>query len=461
MVKYISKQANGLTPNIMDKKQKRFQYDPYKVIGIPLLAFFFLFSVLFMKVIADIRIKELKIEFQNANEKSKISQSLSLISRYLLIKERQKFKKETLKQYLKEGSSMVLMSDAFSVKSLHINNFQFLEGLGLVFINMINWFLGEEPVHNLAEDQGYKLMEIAYFYERKRIYSKAIVVYNASVKYFKNNLPKRAFNLLHRGFCHSLNGGVEMALMDYDSVYKIDGDGDLGTVAVFLAGFLRQLQGKQIKVDKMNDTVDKGIAYYWFMAYRKSIKILSKMEKNETSQRLYFFRGRSYEELGSIKKAIIDYKKVLGLNQKSEYARKANRRLFLLSTIYARDKKLKKQSKAFAKKIKDEKFIIQSEKMQRAIDYNKIEKIKADKTTIKTIEFIREQSDSNFTVPELTKYVERIHKKLKSEKFSDSKKDDIKENRKKQERIRARIKKVSLTKKMTKKEKKKIFRNLE
>ena len=151
----------------------------------------------------------------------------------------------------------------------------------------------------------------------------------------------------------------------------------------------------------------------------------------------------------------------MGLDQKSEYARKANRRLFLLSTIYARDKKLKKQSKAFAKKIKDEKFIIQSEKMQRAIDYNKIEKIKADKTTIKTIEFIREQSDSNFTVPELTKYVERIHKKLKSEKFSDSKKDDIKENRKKQERIRARIKKVSLTKKMTKKEKKKIFRNLE
>ena len=70
--------------NIAPKKG----FSVYTVIFLPLVIIFFIASVLMMKVISDVRSKEMKYSLHNLDSGSGSGRSIGLIARYRMIKKK-------------------------------------------------------------------------------------------------------------------------------------------------------------------------------------------------------------------------------------------------------------------------------------------------------------------------------------------------------------------------------------
>jgi hypothetical protein len=71
---------------------------------------------------------------------------------------------------------------------------------------------------------------------------------------------------------------------------------------------------------------------------------------------LYLF-GRAQEEVGLDSEAVVTYRSVLQESPESQFARKANRRLYLLGKLYVNDKDLEKEALKKIEQYQDLKFI--------------------------------------------------------------------------------------------------------
>lgn len=182
-----------------------------------------------------------------------------------------------------------------------------------------------------------------------------------------------------------------MALEYYGKVSEELPHSEMGLTADVLASFLRDVQNRLENVDKMKVSVKKGESYYRLMAYNLAITTLDKAEKKNKSQRLYFYRGRSNEEIGRTKAAIKDYRKTISINPRTQFAKNANRRLYLLGAFYEGDTALQKESKKNAVKLGDKKFIEKSEKLAKVTDSQRVAKLSDDEATKTTVAFIEEE----------------------------------------------------------------------
>lgn len=157
------------------------KFDIYKVLGIPLTIILLVISVLLMSAIGDVREKELKISLQNV-EQGTAGKSMGLIARYKMIRKRYSAAKEKASDYLAEGELMAVLSSEFSsAKPLQFN---FFEKPALVIVNIVGALVGAAPVTNLSENRGHKILETAYFYERKRQFNKAVQIYSVAEEFF-------------------------------------------------------------------------------------------------------------------------------------------------------------------------------------------------------------------------------------------------------------------------------------
>ena len=365
-----------------------YSFDFYKFILLPGTILFLVISGFMMLVIFEVRIKELKHTLQKVNQQDSGS-ALRLISRYELIKKRYVSSAESAKDYLKEGELLAAQSGEFNGAKLSIDSLSFLEKPAIVVVNVFASITGTPKVRDLAEDRGYKLLGIAYFYERKREFSNAINIYNTALKHYEGDIENLAYIYLHMGFCRSFISKLDEALANYEKVSKMN-DGVMGTVADVLAGLLRNVNKGLVRVERMRKSVQKGASYYKLMAYNQAIDTLNDLEKSKKTQKLYFYRGRSYEELGNSKSATVDYRRVIKIDSRSDYAKNANRRIYLLGAFYADNKKLKEESKKNAITLKDTAFIKKVENFEKAVDKKNISHLKKDEAIKKTLEFVKE-----------------------------------------------------------------------
>ena len=397
-----------------------YSFDFYKFILLPGTILFLVISGFMMLVIFEVRIKELKHTLQKVNQQDS-SSALRLISRYELIKKRYGSSAESAKDYLKEGELLAAQSAEFNGAKLSIDSLSFLEKPAIFVVNVFASITGTPKVRDLAEDRGYKLLGTAYFYVRKREFSKAINIYNAALKHYEGDIENLAYIYLHMGFCQSFISNLDEALANYEKVSKMN-DGVMGTVADVLAGLLRNVNKGLAKVDRMRKSVKKGVSYYKLMAYNQAIDILNDLEKSKKTQKLYFYRGRSYEELGNLKSAIADYRRVIKIDFRSDYAKNANRRIYLLGAFYADNKILKEESKKNAITLKDTAFIKKIENFEKAVDKNNISNLKKDEAIKKTLEFIKDTTGKTVVVAKVeslkkveVKQPEKIKKVFKEE----------------------------------------------
>lgn len=350
-----------------------------------------------MRVIADVRFRELKISLQNVGGERSTGASLSLIKRYQFVQNRYAQGAEKAADYLVEGELMAAASYEQTKRDAAEQKPGMFERMVVAVMNFAGKLTGSKLIADQSDNQGQRILEVAFFYERRRDFAKAIAAYNASLQNYAQQKEMLAYIFLHRGFCYSNIGKRSEALADYRQTKTYDpGQGEYGVTAEVLALFLLDINKRLALVEQMADSVDKGELLYLLMSYHRAIDTLNLVVRRTPDQKAYFFRGRSYEETGNTENAIADYRRTIALGRGSEWSAKANRRLYMLGTYYEADAKLTAESKSLAKAVGDEAFIRENQTFEQTVDSNKVAHLQENKIFTETLQVIeeRKQDDS-------------------------------------------------------------------
>lgn len=349
-----------------------------------------------MRVIADIRFRELKASLQNVGGERSTGASLSLITRYQFVQNRYNQGGEKTSDYLVEGELMAAASFQITQPENAEQKVGLFERAVVAVMNFAGRFTNTKPIADQSEDQGQKILEVAFFFERRREFAKAIEAYNASLKNFAQRKDMLAYIFLHRGFCYSNIGKRAEALADYRQAKAYDpGQGEFGTTAEVLALFLLDINKRLALVEQMSDSIEKGELLYLLMSYHRAIDTLNNAIARKPEQKAYFFRGRSLEETGNTAGAIADYRKTIALGRQSEWSAKANRRLYILGTYYEADAKLSQESQDLARSVGDEKFIRENQTYAQTVDSEKIAHFGDNKIFSETLQIIEERKQDD------------------------------------------------------------------
>ncbi len=374
-------------------------FDVRKWIVLPLLLLFLIISMVFMQVIAELREKELKISLEDLEDGKGSGRSVGLIARYLAARNRLQTTTEGTSAYLDEIKSVATFFQNFSREDAPLKYFPFLEKPGIYLVNIISTLMATSPLQSIKQNRGRKILEIAYFFERKREYSKAVLAYNAALKYYGEQFPEASYAYLHRGFCRALLGERESALADYSAVIRGTPSGDFGITAEILLRLLSDMGKETANLDAMVNSISKGEAYYRLMAYQKAISTFTMVPDSGKSQRVFFFRGRSYEETGRTGEAISDYHKVLQIDPSTKYGRDANRRLYMLSMTYGKIDKLKSDTIANAGKLGDDAFFQAAADIEKMTGLGKLNEFPKDDFSVDTLHYIERQAGGEKILP--------------------------------------------------------------
>ena len=368
------------------------RFDGHKWIGLPLNLIIIILGIFLIRSIFSLRINEFSSNLRKSSNTNKKVRSAGLVARYQLIQKRfNQFKGND--NYKDEARLMAMVSGDYTGDQ-NRRDPGFLKVPALGIINLVNMISGSPLMVDETVDKGGRLIEMAYFYERKRQFRKAIAVYNAALKIYETEATEVPYIYLHRGFCLSLIGLSQSALSDYDKVISLVPDKEEAVTAEFLSSFLRSANQQILEVDKRANSVIKGRAYHQLMAYKKAIKIFNLLEKTRPSQRLYYYRGRSFEEIGRLKRALQDYERVMNMNPNSEIAKKTNRRRYILGTFYENDNNLKDKAYKHAKENKDATFVEEIKSIEKTINVKQVTKLKKSEIDKEIISFVNEQNKS-------------------------------------------------------------------
>jgi tetratricopeptide (TPR) repeat protein len=319
-----------------------------------------------MGLVADVRVQELKFSLRNMSPERAAGSSLSLISRFILLKDRATMALEAAKDTQAESELMTITSAGFiDLESNHSISWPQRQMIGI--LNMFYRISGSNPIIDFDEEKLQKILEVAFVYERTRNFTKAIEVYKAALKNYKSNTDMVAYIYLHTGFCKAMEGLKREAIRDLEKSKLYDPYGEIGYTADILSAFIIEMQSRLATVKEMMNSLDKAEMLYRITAYKEAINTLNKLDQKK-NQRFLYLRGRSSEEIGYNGIAIADYRSLIAMNSKSDWALKANRRLYMLGTFYENNKAVSKEATETAKKQNDQAFIKSAKKYREIID---------------------------------------------------------------------------------------------
>ena len=300
--------------------------------------------IIFNDVNIQIRMQELKVFLQKSTKEDNRLDHIGLVMKYRLHKEMYE------NRISPEDSSMIelrvnaILSERENIRMSEQNKYVYLSVPVLITINFFRFLLRMPPISTEREENPGTFVDIAYYFERNKNYAKAIEIYDGVLKKGLKDRSLHATIMLHQGFCYSIMGKYKEARKKYMGVIKDYGDID---VAVTAAVLLRYLDGFNSEIERVlkseKDSVEKGEKLYKLIAYRESYKVLKKIESTvpaSEKSRIQFFKGRTLEELSETGKAIELYQQIITDDTESEYARSANRRIFIAGALSAGGRKI-------------------------------------------------------------------------------------------------------------------------
>lgn len=316
-----------------------------------LLIFIFGFFFLITQSIIQIKIKELK--FYIVRE-----QLLNYELSSNLLKEKLKQLMLTKDDYSNEIKMSIMESSIMNSeieKSMIV--LEPMDRFGLVVVNVVRILTFKSPM-KLEEDKSEMMMlQYAFYMERTRKYSIASKKYaELEIKFKGKDTDEYAFILLHEGFCFALMGDTESALKKLYETEKLFIGSQFALNARILINLLLEGQNKQENIKKKFTNVEDIIlALYDSGQYRELLKILNKRSSLTPNHR--YMRARSNEELGNSPDAIKEYLELVEQKEDLDVAKKANRRLLLISNLYDSNKQLSDFSKKKAEKLGDKEIV--------------------------------------------------------------------------------------------------------
>ncbi|HPJ38933.1 MAG TPA: hypothetical protein PLT75_10850 [Spirochaetota bacterium] len=317
--------------------------------------------------------------------------SFGLIGRYLLIQKRLEQGEERandlimearLQHMLRSISSAARSStpeSSFSLNSITSPAVKY-------YIRGLSFLHGKESPADMSHAYNNPFLELSYFFERHRKWNKALRVMG---KVFEGNEippePAYRYVLLHSGFCYAMlsqNDAAGISLYHLINTYPGTPEAD---TARKLLGVLHAIKKGVQKILSGNAAPEvKGEQLYLLSSYTHALQQYNLYFKaagvnHPSFFKSLYFRGRTYEELGDNAHAMNDFREILSKRPESPWARKANRRVYMIGTVYGGNRQLAASSIQQSRHYKDQEVFTTISELQAKRDTREITPENAEK----------------------------------------------------------------------------------
>jgi tetratricopeptide (TPR) repeat protein len=231
-------------------------------------------------------------------------------------------------------------------------NLRWSERLGWEVVNLVRILTLKSRISIQDDEKNLLLLQLAFYQERTRQFSLA------KENYLKllNSLPfpsdEYGFAKLHMGFCLMMMGNSSEGDMVLNELVAEFPGTHYADSAKILLNLIQENKRKLTQIGKSNySDSEKARRFYSLGKYEEVISLLKNQQKITNPTR--YLRARSFEELGNTESALEDYFKILEEGIDRDLAKKANRRLLLLGSIYSKDDALSSIAERNAKSLGD------------------------------------------------------------------------------------------------------------
>jgi len=338
---------------------------------------------LWLMIVYGMRIKELQYRLRSNNDQKQAVRTLSLVSRYQILRQKAG-ERDHASRYGREGRLMqALQHTAVNVNAADLGP---AETRALWTIEFFNLIAASPRFRYEQSSPVFRVLEVAFYHELRRSYAEAIAKYTQLLESEKNlEADFRAYALLHRGFCRALVGERSAAKKDFEAVLSNHATGEYHLTAQALKAMVSEIDDGLHKVALMAPSADKGAAYYRLTAYDEAINTFKGLGNLDANPSALFYLARSHEESGGTAPAAEYYRKIIGRHAKTQWAVRANRRLFALGAFYTAGQDFRNESKYNAEKkvVLDEALLTEAARFERvAVHLEKLEAHKPAKTVV-------------------------------------------------------------------------------
>lgn len=371
-----------------------------------LFLFFFLLLLFFglaSRAIIDVKLQELR--FQLTKEQLL---NYELSSKVLKDKIRQMMLSKD--DYTNEIKVNILESSVMNAQLGETDTkLSLLEKFGLGIVNVVRVISTKSPL-TLEEDQNDMMkIQFGFYMERTRKFASAVKKYEELEKSLTNKeSDEYGFVMLHSGFCIAMMGDTKSAIEKLRKTEDLFVGSHFADNARILINVL--LEGER-KINSINSGTktesERAVLFYETGQYKETLEQLEKVENRSNDQN--YMRARSLEELGQTSKAIAEYLSLVEKKQvDKEIAKKANRRLLLIGSIYEKNEDLTDYSKSNAQKLGDTDIV------------KKVDEGSALILNSTIVEKLTNQTETVNADPEIAQEIQELKKELETIKLKET-----------------------------------------
>ena len=184
-----------------------------------------------------------------------------------------------------------------------------------------------------------RLVEEAFFWERNRVYARAIELYGKALVLANPADPISDILRLHVAFCYLMiadyNGAEERCLELAGTSFNTE----VRDSAQLILNFIGEVRTTDFTLtDSEKRSLELGKNLFFDVNYSEAVTELDSFldgEESYTGQsEARYYKGRCYEELGRISEAVEEYRRIILLSENSQWYREAGNRLLILEAFY-------------------------------------------------------------------------------------------------------------------------------
>jgi hypothetical protein len=309
-----------------------------------ILAAIFIITVNFAFLINEanihIRMNEMQLFMKQSYSDDNGSDQIMLLMRYKIQKQIYDNKKKA--SDIDEAELKATL--AFKENPINTDNYNASYNPAYYLIKFIRQLTNRDTYDYNSYLLSQNNLQAAYYYERNYDFKKAL-------NYFKNikrNALQReegAAIILHMGYCYAMLGDYANAHLNYSKVMNQYGDCHSATTAAILSQYLDGFRSEVSRVMKEKDSIKKGEQLFNLIAYKEALSVLERIDvfaKPFEKTRIDFYTARCFESTGESALALKMYFTLVKNHKDSEFARLANRRIFITGALKADGESLRK-----------------------------------------------------------------------------------------------------------------------
>jgi len=301
-------------------------------------------SIFINSSVVSYRLRELDRDLNAAARTQKENRNLAMIAQYDLLKNRMHKEREDDTDYKREAELQTLASQDNVVGQITLT---FMDPIAALAIRGIRFLMGKEAESDIIAVSENNILQGAYLYERKRQYRKAIKLYEDLLKQNSSKSLKSDI-LLHMGFCNTLIGQFDLARLLLREVIESFSGTNEALVAARLYLKLEIIDLARLnesnRVRETRNPFLKAKSLFRQLRYRDAVRelqeLLRKNPGHNEKQEVLFLMGRSFEEMGNHKNALLAYQGLLENRRKGPWTKRAYQRSLMIASFYQKDSRI-------------------------------------------------------------------------------------------------------------------------